>query len=747
MLQYTLARDSLLVGFGSARDSDISPLDLKPQQKAGPRPSLFFAPTRDAHGLLTRKTFSHVLLVRKTPVDGLSRAVLLPLPTNEWVADEQLEDLIPADHPVTVATCIARDSRLVVGADISQSVFEFECDDFSENIQLKTESFVSSNCLREQFSLENVPSEFSVFVVHWHQPEFHCSQLLQTTYAALSAGALVSYHAGLFFSFSVAQNETPRTPAFASCVQMQAGHCAIAAFSAALSSTLTTLKQLGSGAPAAVREQILGSWTKYQTEPIATGTSQGLMVWPVDARQPFELTFTFAHSLEHAVRRPGSTFVAARASVCQQDEQWLSRIHKNRRPPELPEYVRSLYDRTLLTLRQMQDPSGGIIAAPEFQFEFTGCGGYGYCWGRDAGFISLAMDTAGMFEESEKFYEYMAKCQAENGSFLHRHDMGGHLGPSWGLLQPDETGSVLFGLWQHVKLSGLTEGAARLRGMVERAAHWLATCRFENTEWITDGFDLWEEREGVHLYSVAAAVAGLRAAADLADHMKWPVPSLWRERAAVLSGLLEEHLVASAPTAPTGFARTLFLKNTTQQSTLQYSSAETGAGQSKSRTVDAGVGALRWSSDYVLDVSLLGVVEPFEAVSKNYAQKVLPELCRAMRKTLWRPGSGGIGRYEGDHYRDGQPWILTTLWLALAAARCGEMILATECCTWVIRHTPREGQLPEQIDPVTGEPSWVMPLTWSHAMFVLATCELPKDVWISVMNSESAFSNSNHLKK
>ena len=51
MLQYTLARDSLLVGFGSARSTDVSPLDIPPQSKVGPRPSLFFAPTRDAHGL------------------------------------------------------------------------------------------------------------------------------------------------------------------------------------------------------------------------------------------------------------------------------------------------------------------------------------------------------------------------------------------------------------------------------------------------------------------------------------------------------------------------------------------------------------------------------------------------------------------------------------------------------------------------------------------------------------------------
>lgn len=732
MLQYTLARDSLLVGFGSARSSDVSPLDIPPQGKVGPRPSLFFAPTRDAHGLLSRRTFSHVLLVRRTIVDGQARAVLLPLPTNEWVDDEQLEDLIPSDQPVAVATCIARDSVLVAGADVAQSVFEFESAEFSRSVTLKIESFIFENRLREQFKLENISDDYAAFVVHWHQPEFHCSNLLQTTYAALKAGSLVSYHAGLYFGVAVSQGAGALSPAFASCVQMQVGNSSISDFASTLSRTLNTLKQIGSGAPAAVRGQILRQWTSYQTEPIATGTSQGLMVWPVEAHQPFELAYTFANSLESALRPSSSAFAAARAEVSRVDGAWLNSVHKNRELPELPDYVRGLYDRSLLTLKQMQDPTGGIIAAPEFQFEFTACGGYGYCWGRDAGFISLAMDTAGMFDESEHFYSYMAKCQAENGSFLHRHDMNGHLGPSWGLLQPDETGSVLFGLWQHVKISGRTAVAEKSRDMVERAAHWLATCRFEDTEWISDGFDLWEEREGVHLYSVAAAVAGLRAAADLAEKMGWPVPKLWRERANILSGLLEENLVAAGDTAGLSFARTLFLKNSTPQSALQYTHSET---------------AQRWASDYVMDISLLGVAEPFDAVSKSFSDKVLPELCRTARRILWRKGLGGIGRYEGDHYRDGQPWILTTLWLALAAARCGETALATECCAWVLRHTPREGQLPEQIDPVTGEPSWVMPLTWSHAMFVLACCQLPPEIWTNVMNSESAFTKFNSLKK
>lgn len=727
MFQFTLARDSLLVAFGASRKSDVTPLDFLPQSKPGARPSVFFAPTRDAQGLLTRKSFTHILLVKETLTDGRARAVLLPFPTNEWVSDDLLEALLPSEHSVSVATCVVRDSALHPLADISSAEYEFDCDEFDSCIGVQIESFVHKNTLREEFTLKNPPKGYACFAVHWHQPEIGCSDLLQTTYANLNSGALVSYRHGQFLSVKCLQNKSDISPAFASCVQIQAGGCAVEEFSASLSRLLTTLKQLGCGAARAVRTQTLKQWHKWQTEPIATGTSEGLMVWPLDPESSFEIKTGWSATIEDATTLKSSSFASAREEVLSSDSGWLKDISAQRKI-NLPESAQALYHRSLLTLKQMQDPSGGIIAAPEFQFEFTACGGYGYCWGRDAGFISLAMDSVGMYDESAAFYRYMASCQSANGSFLHRHDMKGNLGPSWGLLQPDETGSVLFGLWQHVKLSGRKDTAEGLKDMVVRAAQWLAHSRFADTQWSPEGFDLWEEREGVHLYSVAAVIAGLRAAVSLARELNWTVADAeWTERANQLSRLLEENLIADKKSGESFFARTLFLKNTNRQDTLSCVVND----------------VQRWSSDYVTDISLLGLVEPFEAVSPAFAAEALPQLCHAVRKVLWRPGVGGIGRYEGDHYRDGQPWILTTLWLALASARCSEKELAVECLAWVIAHTPREGQLPEQIDPVSGEPSWVMPLTWSHAMFLLACVELSSEIWTAAIHKADLLKKKN----
>lgn len=82
-------------------------------------------------------------------------------------------------------------------------------------------------------------------------------------------------------------------------------------------------------------------------------------------------------------------------------------------------------------------------------------------------------------------------------------------------------------------------------------------------------------------------------------------------------------------------------------------------------------------------------------------------------------GTGGLMRYEYDNYIGGNPWVLTTLWAALYNIERKDYAKAREYFWWAVRGTTDQGLLPEQIDKFTGRPAWVIPLTWSHAMFVL----------------------------
>ncbi|HEV7235967.1 MAG TPA: hypothetical protein VGN15_07290, partial [Ktedonobacteraceae bacterium] len=64
------------------------------------------------------------------------------------------------------------------------------------------------------------------------------------------------------------------------------------------------------------------------------------------------------------------------------------------------------------------------------------------------------------------------------------------------------------------------------------------------------------------------------------------------------------------------------------------------------------------------------------------------------------------------------------LWLALQDMGSGQQARALHLYSWVLEHRTSLDLLPEQVDRTTGEPCWVVPLGWSHAMFILATLAL-----------------------
>ena len=76
-------------------------------------------------------------------------------------------------------------------------------------------------------------------------------------------------------------------------------------------------------------------------------------------------------------------------------------------------------------------------------------------------------------------------------------------------------------------------------------------------------------------------------------------------------------------------------------------------------------------------------------------------------------------RYEGDHYRGGNPWVLTTLWLAYVEMTLGNWDEAREAFQWSMSKSTVLGLFPEQVHRESGQPCWVIPLGWSHAMFLL----------------------------
>jgi GH15 family glucan-1,4-alpha-glucosidase len=104
---------------------------------------------------------------------------------------------------------------------------------------------------------------------------------------------------------------------------------------------------------------------------------------------------------------------------------------------------------------------------------------------------------------------------------------------------------------------------------------------------------------------------------------------------------------------------------------------------------------------------------------------------RAIRERLWvHTDVGGIARYENDAYHrisddprvTGNPWIITTLWLAehtiATATTVGELQSALDLVRWARAKATASLVLPEQVDPYDGTPLSVAPFTWSHAQVI-----------------------------
>jgi GH15 family glucan-1,4-alpha-glucosidase len=134
-------------------------------------------------------------------------------------------------------------------------------------------------------------------------------------------------------------------------------------------------------------------------------------------------------------------------------------------------------------------------------------------------------------------------------------------------------------------------------------------------------------------------------------------------------------------------------------------------------------------ADPTLDSSLWGL---FAFGLYAAADPRVAATLEALRARLWvKTAVGGMARYEDDYYQrvnpqvPGNPWLICTLWLAdyFIERRSGDEDLAQagEILAWVTEHALPSGVLGEQIDPGSGEPLSVSPLTWSHAAYITTT--------------------------
>ena len=391
------------------------------------------------------------------------------------------------------------------------------------------------------------------------------------------------------------------------------------------------------------------------------------------------------------------------------------------------ERIFEIYKRSILLFPLLtNEETGGIIASPEIDENFSKCGRYAYCWPRDAVFMTKAMDIVKMEKETDKFYRnFCKKTQSKNGMWEQRFFTDGKLAPCWGY-QVDETASVVYGVYEHYKYVKSEKFLKDNLKMCEKAVDflkkyikdWLGIDGIdeirkdvvkeeieEDTKKRTGkehkyhiSYDLWEMCEGIHLYSIASIYSAFDCMLKIYRELGKNISNFENNR-------LKEEKVKKTQRE---------LENL-QAELKKYINENLYDEQKKSY--------VRNAEDRKMDISLIGAVTPFN-VFKPKETKVSNTI-ECINMTL-RTYTGGYQRFEQDGYMNGNPWVISNLWMTLYYLKTGEKRKAKETFDFVIKTAGKHYFLGEQIDNQTLKPNWVIGLGWSHAMFVIVLEQLYK---------------------
>jgi oligosaccharide amylase len=397
----------------------------------------------------------------------------------------------------------------------------------------------------------------------------------------------------------------------------------------------------------------------------------------------------------------------------------------------LPAKVVDLFKRSLLVIRTQIDNGGAIIAANDSDIMQFSRDTYSYMWPRDGALVANALDLAGFSDTARWFYTFCKNVITDEGYFYHKYNPDGSPASSWHPwvlkgqrampIQEDETALVVWSLWRHYYRYRDIEFVRPLWvDLVQKAADFMVKYRDPATGLPLPSYDLWEERWGIHAFTVATVYGGLKAARNFA------VCFGDRQRAEIYNRAAEEIKEGAAKylfnKRLNRFVRRLVPRdNPTPADDAQY--VENVPLRSDPATEDL------FEVDEVIDASLYAIYKfhLFEADDPRVESTM-----RTVEDNLWvKTRVGGVARYENDYYHrisddlqavPGNPWFICTLWLAdyyiTRAKTPAELKLALPIFEWAANHALDSGVLAEQVNPYTNEPISVSPLTWSHATVV-----------------------------
>ena len=435
-------------------------------------------------------------------------------------------------------------------------------------------------------------------------------------------------------------------------------------------------KKVSAGSSAKFNYWIIAAESQYDAEPIhRTLLKQGLAERAAYTRYHWHTWLAKGSNAIHAI-----------------DQQYLDITKKS-----------------LMIIKVHIDKRGGIIASCDSSIYNYGRDYYSYVWPRDGAYAIWPLIRMGYTDEAKKFFEFCRDILTPDGYLMHKYQPDRAIGSTWHPLlhgnrkelaiQEDETASVIYMLGEYYEHTHDEDFVRNLyRTLIQPSANFMAGFIDDQTGLPHASYDLWEEKFLTSTYTVAITYQALLVAADFAEMFEYPDDAVrWRERAAKI---LENSDVFYDATS--NFHRKGFLLQ--EDGSLDFDN-----------TLDV-------SSLY--GVMMYGLMKAPEQLHQT-VKKVEEQLLDAAP-------SGGTARYMNDSYFEvapehpGNPWFVTTLWLAQYYARIKQIDKTQHYVNWAISKSLPSGSLPEQIHPNDGTPISVTPLVWSHAELINTILDVTK---------------------
>ncbi len=371
----------------------------------------------------------------------------------------------------------------------------------------------------------------------------------------------------------------------------------------------------------------------------------------------------------------------------------------------LEDDVVDLFKKSLLILRAHVDDNGSILASGDSTLLQYGRDAYSYMWPRDGALSAIALDKAGDYNVAKRFFDFCNDVITKEGYFMHKYRPDKSLGSSWHSwvykdkpqfpIQEDETALVIYSLWKHYEFSKDLEFIESIyNSLIKKAADFMVSYANAETGLPKPSYDLWEEKFGVSTFTASSVYGALMAAGKFSK----------------LLGKVEHEKKYSTAAEKVKEAIIKYLWCEDKKMFYKMVNFEDG----------------KPIYDETMDISSIYGIFRFRVLDAH--DPMVIDSIKTMEGISTRILVGGIPRYENDVYHrsshevPGNPWIITTLWLAqyyvIAAKEEKDFDKVKEILMWVVRQAGSTGILPEQIDAVTGAHLSATPLTWSHSEFV-----------------------------